>query len=176
MSTRSGDFITLRQLRNEVGKDAARFFYMMRRCEQHMDFDLQLATAQSNDNPVYYVQYAHARICSVLRQLEDKNLVRDMARGMTQLDRLIETHEIALLTQLARYPEVLENSALKHQPHRLIQYLRELAGEFHTYYNAHQFLVEDGALRDARLNLICAIRQVVSNGLNLLGISAPEAM
>ncbi len=176
MSTRSGEFVTLRQLRSEVGNDAARFYYLMRRCQQHMDFDLQLAASQSNENPVYYVQYAHARVCSVMRQLEEKWLTRDINRGLANLELLTETHEQALVAKLARYPEILENAALKYEPHLLIQYLRELANDFHTYYNAHQFLVECDALRDARLNLIGAVKQILSNGLALLGISAPEAM
>jgi len=176
MSTRAGEFVTLRQLRNEVGKDAARFFYVMRKSEQHMDFDLKLATSKSNENPVYYVQYAHARVCSVLRQLDEKNLPRDIPQGMENLNRLTEEHESALLTTLSKYPEVLERAALQHEPHQLIHYLRELANNFHTYYNAHQFLVDDAALRDARLNLICAVKQVLANGLNLLKINTPEAM
>jgi arginyl-tRNA synthetase len=176
MSTRSGEFVTLRQLRNEVGKDAARFFYVMRKSDQHMDFDLKLATSRSNENPVYYVQYAHARVCSVFRQLDEKGWERNLAGGMNHLERLVESHETALVNTLSRYPEVLEQSALQHAPHHLLHYLRDLAYEFHTYYNAHQFLVEDAALRDARLNLIAAVRQVVANGLNLLGVSAPEAM
>ncbi|MEQ1621836.1 MAG: arginine--tRNA ligase [Methylococcales bacterium] len=176
MSTRSGEFVTLRQLRNEVGNDAARFFYMLRRSEQHMDFDLQLATSKSNENPVFYVQYAHARVCSVLRQLDEKGLVRDWQLGMDSLSVLTEEHESALLTTLARYPEVLERAALNYEPHQLIHYLRDLANEFHTYYNAHQFLVDDAAVRNARLNLVCAVKQVLANGLGLLKISTPEAM
>jgi arginyl-tRNA synthetase len=176
MSTRSGEFVTLRQLRKEVGRDAARFFYVMRRCEQHLDFDLDLAKSQSADNPVYYVQYAHARICSVFRQLRAKGLERDEARGRAHLGLLTESHEQALLATLSRYPEVVEVAALSHEPHQLAHYLRDLANDFHTYYNAHPFLVEDAALRDARLNLIAAARQVLANGLALLGVSAPEAM
>ncbi|MDO8844358.1 arginine--tRNA ligase [Methylicorpusculum sp.] len=176
MSTRSGEFVTLRQLRNEVGQDAARFFYVMRRSEQHMDFDLKLATSKSNENPVYYVQYAYARVCSVLRQLDEKNWERDITLGMDNLNCLREEHEMALLTTLARYPEVLERSALMYEPHQLVHYLRDLATEFHTYYNAHQFLVEDPVIRNARLNLICAVKQVLSNGLLLLKINTPEAM
>ncbi|WP_027159586.1 arginine--tRNA ligase [Methylobacter luteus] len=176
MSTRSGEFVTLRQLRSEVGKDAARFFYVMRRSEQHMDFDLKLATSRSNENPVFYVQYAYARVCSVLRQLDEKDWDRNLLLGMENLDQLTEEHEIDLVGTLARYPEVLERAALQHEPHQLIQYLRELATEFHTYYNAHQFLVEDARLRNARLNLISAVRQVLANGLGLLKINAPEAM
>lgn len=176
MSTRSGEFITLRQLRNEVGNDATRFFYAMRRSEQHLDFDLKLATSKSNENPVFYVQYAHARVCSVLRQLDEKSLTRNVAQGMAKLNLLTEEHESALLTTLARYPEVLEKAALQYEPHQLILYLRELAHEFHTYYNAHQFLVEEASLRDARLNLVCAVKQVLANGLGLLHITTPETM
>jgi arginyl-tRNA synthetase len=176
MSTRAGEFVTLRQLRNEVGKDAARFFYVMRKSEQHMDFDLKLATSKTNENPVYYVQYAHARVCSVFRQLDEKGLERDIARGMDNLSLLTESHENQLLTALAKYPEILERAALQYEPHQLIQYLRELANYFHTYYNAHQFLVDDADLRNARLNLIAAVRQVLVNGLQLLKINAPEAM
>ncbi len=176
MSTRSGEFVTLRQLRNEVGKDAARFFYLMRRCEQHMDFDLQLAKSQSNENPVFYVQYAHARVCSVFRQLDDKDLTRDIEEGMNHLALLSEPQELALVTRLSRYPEIIENAALKHEPHLLIQYLRDLAKEFHTYYNAHKVLVEQSKLRNARLNLTCAVQQTITNGLTLLGISSPESM
>lgn len=176
MSTRSGEFITLRQLRNEVGKDAARFFYVMRRSEQHMDFDLKLATSKSNENPVFYVQYAYARVCSVLRQLDEKGWERNLLGGMENLAKLTEEHEILLLGTLTRYPEVLERAALQHEPHQLIHYLRDLANEFHTYYNAHQFLVEDASIRDARLNLVCAVKQVLANGMGLLNINTPEAM
>lgn len=176
MSTRSGEFVTLRQLRNEVGKDAARFFYVMRRSEQHMDFDLKLATSKTNENPVFYVQYAYARVCSVFRQLDEKGWERNLLLGMENLGLLTEEHETALVTALARYPEVLERAALQHEPHQLIHYLRDLAHEFHTYYNAHQFLVEEAALRDARLNLIGAVKQVLANGLGLLGVNAPESM
>jgi len=176
MSTRSGEFVTLRQLRKEVGSDAARFFYVMRKCEQHLDFDLDLAKSQSNDNPMYYIQYAHARVCSVFRQLEEKGLDYDMMTGLANLDRLTESHEQALITRLSRYPELIEAAALSHEPHQIAHYLRELANDFHTYYNAHQFLVDDAALRHARLTLISATRQVIANGLGLLGASAPEAM
>ena len=176
MSTRSGEFVTLRQLRDEVGKDAARFFYVMRRSEQHMDFDLQLATSKTNENPVFYVQYAHARVCSVLRQLVEKGWVRDILSGMEALAQLTEEHELSLLSTLERYPEMLERAALTHEPHQLILYLRELANYFHTYYNAHQFLVDDAKIRDARLNLVSAVKQVLANGLKLLNINSPESM
>ncbi|BCG65914.1 MAG: arginyl-tRNA synthetase [Methyloprofundus sp.] len=176
MSTRSGSFVTLRQLRNEVGQDAARFFYVMRKAEQHMDFDLKLATSKTNENPVFYVQYAHARVCSVFKQLEDKKLQRDIPLGEQNLGKLTEAQEINLVTTLTRYPEVLERAALQYEPHLLINYLRELAADFHTYYNAHQFIVEDDAVRNARLNLVGAVKQVLANGLNLLRINTPEAM
>ena len=176
MSTRSGEFVTLRELRDEVGRDAARFFYVMRRSEQHMDFDLELAKSKSNENPVFYVQYAHARVCSVFRQLTEKGFTQDVALGMTNLAELTAEHETALLTTLARYPEVIERAATQYEPHLIINYLRELATDFHTYYNAHQFLVESDTVRNARLNLITAIRQVLVNGLTLLGISTPEVM
>jgi arginyl-tRNA synthetase len=176
MSTRSGEFVTLRQLRKEVGRDAARFFYVMRKCEQHLDFDLDLAKSQSNDNPVYYVQYAHARICAVLRQAADKGLALELGPDDEHLERLVEVHELDLLKALSHYPEVLEGAALQAEPHQLTHYLRELANAFHTYYNAHTFLVADSALREARLKLILAVREVIRNGLNLLGVSAPEQM
>ena len=176
MSTRSGEFVTLRELRQEVGNDAARFFYVMRKSEQHLDFDLDLAKSQSRDNPVYYIQYAHARVCSVFKQLRDKGLPRDEARGQAHGTLLVEPHEEALLMALSRYPEVVEIAALSHEPHQLAHYLRELANAFHTYYNEHRVLVDDDALRDARLNLSLATGQVIRNGLALLGVSAPEVM
>jgi arginyl-tRNA synthetase len=176
MSTRSGEFITLRELRNEVGNDACRFFYVMRSNDQHLDFDLELAKSTSNDNPVYYIQYAHARIASVMRQLAEKGLERDLALGRASLARLVESHEITLLATTSRYPEVLEQAAMHRAPHALVHYLRELANDFHAYYNAHQFIVEDPALREARLELIAAVQQVIRNGLALLGVSAPDTM
>lgn len=176
MSTRSGSFVTLRELRDEVGADAARFFYVLRKCEQHMDFDLDLAKSQSSDNPVYYIQYAHARICSIFRQLKEKKLKHDMQQGQENLAALTEDHEIKLINGLAKYPEIVEKAALNEEPHQLAHYLRELANELHTYYNAHQFIVDDEALRNARLNLINATRHVIHNGLKLLGVSAPESM
>jgi len=176
MSTRSGEFVTLRELRREVGNDAARFFYVMRKCEQHMDFDLDLAKSQSNDNPVYYIQYAHARVRSVFRQLQEKHISWDREAGSEGLSVLTESHEQDLIISLSRYPEVLETAAINHEPHQLTHYLRELANDFHTYYNAHTFLVDDARVRNARLNLIEATRQVIANGLGLLGVSAPDTM
>ena len=174
MSTRSGEFVTLRQLRKEVGKDAARFFYVMRRCEQHLDFDLDLAKSRSADNPVYYIQYAYARICSVMRQLEDQGSAYDY--DSAKLVLLTETHEQLLIDQLSRYPEIVEVAAINREPHQIAHFLLDLANRFHTYYNAHQFLVADSKLRNARLSLILAAQQVIRNGLHLLGVSAPESM
>lgn len=176
MSTRSGSFVTLRELREEVGNDAARFFYVLRKCEQHMDFDLDLAKSQNSDNPVYYIQYAHARICSVFRQIEEKQLSYDEKIGLENLSLLSTTHEADLINALAKYPEILEKAALNEEPHLLAHFLRDLANDLHTYYNAHHFIVEDDALRNARLTLIIATRHVLHNALNLLGVSAPETM
>jgi arginyl-tRNA synthetase len=176
MSTRAGEFVTLRQLREEVGKDAARFFYVMRKSDQHLDFDLDLAKSQSVDNPVYYIQYAHARICSVLRQLEDKGMTYDRRSGLAHVESLIEPQERALLEVLARYAETVETAAFAREPHQLVHFLRGLANGFHTYYHAHQFLVEDEGLRNARLNLILATGRIIANGLGLLGVSAPTRM
>ncbi|MFY7697528.1 MAG: arginine--tRNA ligase [Legionella sp.] len=176
MSTRSGSFVTLRELRDEVGNDAARFFYVMRKPEQHMDFDLELAKSESNDNPVYYIQYAHARISSVLRQLEERNLAGDEQVGLAHLDLLSEPHETALVLLLSRYPEVIEIAAKQYEPHQVAYYLRELSTGLHSYYNAVTLLCEPEALRCARLCLLKAVRQVLRNGMYLLGVSAPESM
>ncbi|NOQ63306.1 MAG: arginine--tRNA ligase [Methyloprofundus sp.] len=176
MSTRSGSFVTLRQLQHEIGLDPARFYYVMRKAEQHMDFDLKLATSKSNENPVFYVQYAHARVCSVLRQLSEKGFQRDIESGNSNLDKLQEPQELNLIKLLTQYPEVIQRAALQYEPHLVINYLRELAAEFHSYYNAHQFIVDDISVRNARLNLIVAVKQVLANGLKLLRINTPETM
>jgi len=176
MSTRSGEFDTLRQLRAEVGSDAARFYYVSRSKDQHLDFDLDVATSQSNDNPVYYIQYAHARVASVFRQLGEKSLTWNETNGRKQLPLLIEPQETTLMRALSRYPEVVELAANNRAPQHLVHYLRDLANDFHTYYNAHAFIVDDADLRDARLYLISATRTVIANGLGILGVSAPEKM
>jgi arginyl-tRNA synthetase len=176
MSTRSGQFIKLRELREEVSSDAARYFYIMRSHDQHLDFDLDLAKSNSNENPVYYIQYAHARICSVFRNLEQMDLTHNPAIGEAALSLLNQEHELALLRALSRFPEVIESAARLRSPHLVAHYLHQAATEFHAYYNAHQFLVEDENLRNARLNLVLAARYVLANGLKLLGISAPEEM
>ena len=176
MSTRSGEFVTLSELMEEVGADAARFFYIMRRSEQHLDFDLDLAKSQSQDNPVYYLQYAHARICSVLRQAAQQGSALDTAKGLAARERLVEKRESALAALAARFPEAVSAAARDREPHQVANYLRELAMEFHGYYNAHKVLVDDLELRAARLALCAAVRVVMANGLRLLGVSAPEEM
>ena len=176
MSTRSGEFDTLRQLRADVGNDAARFYYVSRSNDQHLDFDLDVAKSQSSDNPVYYIQYAHARVASVFRQLAEKSLEWNDGEGRNQLALLVEPQEKTLMTSLSRYPEVVELSANNRAPQHLVHYLRDLANDFHTYYNAHAFIVDDAALREARLYLIAATRVVIANGLGILGVSAPEKM
>ncbi|MBT8107912.1 MAG: arginine--tRNA ligase [Gammaproteobacteria bacterium] len=176
MSTRSGEFDTLRQLRAEVGNDAARFYYVSRSNDQHLDFDLDVAKSQSHDNPVYYIQYAHARVASVFRQLDEKSLAWDEGNGRASLDLLVEPQERTLMTNLSRYPEVVELAANNRAPQHLVHYLRDLANDFHTYYNAHAFIVEDDRLRDARLYLVSATRNVIANGLRIIGVSAPEKM
>ncbi len=176
MSTRSGEFVTLRDLRREVGNDAARLFYVMRSNDQHLDFDLELATSRSNDNPVYYIQYANARVSSVLRQLKDRGLQHDAANGIAHLALATEPQEQALIKRLCLYPEIVEQCALQRAPHTLVHYLRDLANDFHTNYSAHQIIVDEPALRDARLALARATRIVIQNGLGLLGVSAPDTM
>lgn len=172
MSTRSGEFVTLRELREEVGKDAARFFYVMRKSDQHLDFDLDLAKSQSNENPVYYVQYAHARVCSVLAQWDGD------ASDLIEADMTVLSSpaELALLQKLIDFPDTVEMAAKEFSPHLIAFYLRELASEFHSYYNSTRFLVPEIALQHARLALIAAIRQVLKNGMTLLGVSAPDKM
>jgi len=172
MSTRSGEFVTLRELRREVGNDAARFFYVMRKSDQHLDFDLDLAKSQSNENPVYYIQYAHARVCSVLAQWGGDESSLHTADPAP----LVSPHEAILLKRLMEYPEVIENAARDLAPHSVAFFLKELAGEFHSYYNAERFLVEDAALTRARLALALAVRQILRNGLALLGVTALEKM
>ena len=174
MSTRSGDFVPLRTLREDVGNDAARFFYVMRRADQHMDFDLALAREQSSDNPVFYVQYAHARICSIERQCAEQSIEIDF--NNIDLQRLDNKHEQALLKHLTVYPDRVISAAQRREPHVIINYLRELAQHFHSWYNAHKFIVDDVELRNARVALAFATRQVLRNGLSMMGVSAPEKM
>lgn len=176
MSTRSGSFVTLKDLQNEVGTDAARFFYIMRKSEHHMDFDIELAKSKTSDNPVYYIQYAHARICSVFRQLSETSYKYNQDHGLKNLSLLTTDEEIVLMKELLRYAEVVELSAIQYAPHLIAQYLKELATAFHGYYNSSKFIVEQDDLRDARLCLISATRQVLYNGLTILGVTSPETM
>lgn len=170
MSTRAGEFVTLRELRQEVGNDAARFFYIVRKSDQHLDFDLDLAKSENNDNPVYYIQYAHARICRILEDAPPTLL------APSDLSLLTLAHEDQLLRKLSDFPELINVAAQEYAPHVLAFYLKELAADFHSYYNVARILVEDSALATARLSLISAIRQVFSNGLTLLGVKAPHKM
>ncbi len=172
MSTRSGEFVTLRELRNEVGNDATRFFYVLRKSDQHLDFDMDLAKSQSNENPVYYIQYAHARVHSVLEQWGgEPQSLQDADVGA-----LDSEYEMTLLQHLIDYPQVIENAAQDLAPHMVAFYLKDLAADFHSYYNASRFLVEDETMRLSRLALISAVAQVLRNGLALLGVSAPLKM
>jgi arginyl-tRNA synthetase len=176
MGKREGNFVTLRDLRNEVGNDACRFFYLMRSHDQALDFDLELAKSRSNENPVYYVQYAHARVCSVMKELGARGFSYDAAAGSQHLELLDTPHEQAVITALSKYPETVEQAALNRAPHAVVHYLRDLANTLHTYYNAEKWIVDDAALRNARVTLALAVQQVIRNGLEILGVSAPESM
>ena len=176
MGKREAQFVSLRQLREEVGNDACRFFYLMRSHDQPLDFDLELAKSRSNENPVYYIQYAHARVASVMKQLASRGLAFEREAGLAAAELLASPHEQAVLKSLTRYPEILEQAAVNRAPHTLAHYLRDLANDFHTYYNAEVFIVAEAPLRNARLALVLAVQQVLRNGLTLLGVSAPESM
>jgi arginyl-tRNA synthetase len=176
ISKRAGSYVTLRELIDEVGRDATRYFLLARKADSQLVFDIDLARSRSNDNPVYYIQYAHARICSVLRQAADKGFTIDLQDGLRHLARLDNEHERILLTELSKFPELVDAAATHLEPHLIASWLRELAHAFHTYYNAQPYLVDDATLRHARLALVVATRQVVKNGLGLLGLSAPENM
>lgn len=176
LSKRAGSYVTLRDLIDEVGRDATRYFLVARAPGSQLTFDIDLALSQSNDNPVYYIQYAHARTCSVMRKLVEQGREWQAESALQHLDQLQEEHEKDLLRRLDRYPEIVATAALNNEPHTVATYLRELAGDFHAWYNAHKMLVEDQALRDARVALCQAVGQVIFNGLGLLGVSAPEVM
>lgn len=176
MSTRSGSFVTLRELREEVGNDAARFFYVTRKTEQHMDFDLELAKSESKDNPVYYIQYAHARIASMMRKLGELELSYDQEAGLTELSKSAVEAEVAIAKRLAQYPALIESAAANFEPHSITHFLRDLASEFHTYYNSNKVLVDDENERNARITVSLAVQQVIRNGLTLLGVNAPDSM
>ncbi|MEO7063220.1 MAG: arginine--tRNA ligase [Dokdonella sp.] len=176
LSKRAGSYLTLRDLIDEVGCDATRYFLIARKSDSQLIFDIDLARAQTNDNPVYYIQYAHARVASVMRQLDERGLKWNRGNGLAQLAKLDSEHEQGLMMELSRYAEVVEAAGANLEPHLIATYLRELSAAFHAYYNTHHFIVDDADVRDARLALATAVRQVLANGLDLLGVSAPESM
>ncbi|NOS35682.1 MAG: arginine--tRNA ligase [Deltaproteobacteria bacterium] len=178
MSKRSGEFITLRDVLDEVGSDATRFFFLMRKPDAQMEFDLELAKRQAPENPVYYLQYAHARICSIINFAQESGtgLPAQGEAGEVDLDRLDLKEELDIIRHIASFPEIVRDAAISLEPHRITFYLQELAGKFHPYYNKHRIVTDDAALTVARLYLCSAIRVVLRNGLALLGVSAPEKM
>jgi len=176
LSKRAGSYVTLRDLIDEAGRDATRYFLVARKSDSQLIFDIDLARAQTNDNPVYYIQYAHARVSAVFRQLAERSLSYDQAAGFAALDQLVEADAVALVALLGRFPETVQSAAQNLEPHVIAQYLRDLAAAFHGYYHAVPFLIDDSSLRNARLALALATQQVLKNGLDLLGVSAPEKM
>lgn len=176
LSKRAGSYLTLRDLIDEVGSDAVRWFLIARKPDSQLTFDIDLARQQSNDNPVFYVQYAHARVCSLLRQAQEKGLDYDQAQGLAALAQLGDAASLELMNEVSRYPEVVEAAGVALEPHLVAQYLRELAHAFHTWYHGTPVLVDDAATRNARLALAGTARQTLANGLGLLGVSAPEKM
>jgi arginyl-tRNA synthetase len=175
ISKRAGSYVTLRDLIDEVGRDATRFFFLMRRADAQLVFDIDLAKEQSNENPVYYVQYAHARICSITRNAAEQGLALP-ALGQVDSDRLSLAEELALARLLARFPETVAGATEQFEPHRITGYLQELATLFHSYYNRNRILSEDLETSRARLSLVNGVRQVLENALLLLGVSAPDKM
>jgi len=176
LSKRAGSYVTISDLVEEVGRDATRYFLAARASTSQLTFDIDLATAQSNDNPVYYIQYAHARCAAVFRKLAEQSLSWTQEEGLASLAALTEEAESLLMKRLSQFPEIVSNATARLEPHQIANYLKDLAGEFHTYYNAHKMLVEDQQVRNARLALCSATKQVIANGLDLLGVSAPEKM
>jgi arginyl-tRNA synthetase len=176
MGKRSGNFVTLQDLLDEAGNDATRFFYLMRSPEVPLEFDIDLARSQTKDNPVYYIQYAHARVCSVLRKLAADGIRADLDAGLAALTHLDSAEERSVLERLDAYPEILERAARERAPHTLAHYLRDLASDFHVWYNGHKILIDDAAVRNARLALSVAVRDVIAHGLDILGVNAPDSM
>ena len=176
MSTRSGEFIPMRQLYEEVGIDAARFIYVNRSYDQHLDFDLELAKEQSNLNPVYYIQYANARICSIMREIEKKGYKNDRALGIKNISSLHSKQESELITMLQKYPDIIKNSAKQRAVNKLSNYLKDIAQLFHSYYGAQKFVIDEDGLRNARVILLRCVSIVIKDGLSLLGVSAPSKM
>lgn len=176
ISKRAGSYVTLRDLIDEVGRDATRYFLAARKADSQLTFDIDLARSQSSDNPVYYIQYAHARVCSIFRKLAETEWRWDLNTGLAALDALTLDSEKELIVKLGRFPDVVRSAGAANEPHQIANYLKDLAADFHTYYNSEKTLVEADAIRNARLTLAEAVRQVINNGLNLLGVSAPEEM
>ena len=174
MSTRAGEFVTLREVLDEVGADAARFFFLTKRCDSHLDFDLDLAKKQSRDNPVYYVQYCHARVASIFRIAAERGIDADMSDP--DLSALTLPEELRIMTHLGDFPDMLAEAAETLEPHRITFYLMDLAELFHAYYHDNKVLTEDSKVKKARLYLVEAVRQVTANGLKILGVTAPERM
>ena len=175
MSTRSGEFVTLRELRDEVGSDAARFFYAQRKSEQHMDFDLDLAKSQSKDNPMYYVQYAHARICRIFDKAAERGIDTSLIKD-ADFSQLNSDQENVLLTLLQRFPELVQTAAVNYEPHQITYYLRDLATALQSYYASTKILDTEDTQRNAMLALCSATRQTLKNGLGIIGVGAPESM
>jgi arginyl-tRNA synthetase len=176
ISLSSGSTETLRGIHDAIGKDAARYFFAMYRNARHLNLNLDLAKLQSNDNPVYCVLSAHALVCSVVRQLNQRRLEFDQQAGLGALDLLVQPAELELMTKLAIYPEILQRAALAYEPHQITGYLMDLANSLHSYYNAHKVLVENSELRHARVCLLLAVKQVLANSLTTIGVSTPEVM
>jgi arginyl-tRNA synthetase len=176
MSTRSGNFVPMRDLYEEVGVDAARFFYVSRSHEQHLDFDLELAAQQNNQNPVYYIQYANARICSVLQEIKNKGFKNNPVLGTKNLDKLNNRHELELISLLQNYPDVINQAAEKRAVHQLSNYLKDLAQVFHSYYGVQKFVVADDETRNPMILLLQCVSIVIVDGLKILGVSAPKTM
>ena len=176
MSTRGGEFIPLSELIEEVSSEAARFFYINRKADQHLDFDLDLAKSQTKDNPLYYIQYAHARICGVFEALENEGKKANQELGLNHLDLLNSDKEIEIQKMLLLYPDIISRAANNSEPHLICYYLKDLSGLLHSYYNSERFLVDDSKLMNSRLFLLKGIKQIIFNGLKILGIDAPESM
>jgi arginyl-tRNA synthetase len=176
MGKRSGNFVTLAQLIEEAGNDATRFFYLTRSPEQHLEFDIDLARSQTADNPVFYLQYAHARVCSMVRELGERGLEYDQEAGLAALTDLPEAAAEDLAKRLASWPEAVAVAARTRAPHQLTYALKDLAQEFHGWYNGNKVLVDESNIRNGRLTLALAVKNVIANGLALLGVSAPEKM
>ncbi|HMA85192.1 MAG TPA: arginine--tRNA ligase [Desulfosalsimonadaceae bacterium] len=176
MSTRAGQFVTLREVIDEVGRDAVRFIFLTRHYESQLDFDLEVAKQKTNDNPVYYVQYVHARISSIFKKAKEEKGIASVTGDTASVSRLTEPEEIALIKHMARYPEIIQTAAQWTEPHRIAFYLMELAAAFHAYYNKHRVLIDDPQLADGRLYLVRAVQKIIRNGLGLLGVSAPDTM